>query len=90
MISGMTTRMDEGALPMRPYQLEDVERVERDWASGVRRPAVVVATGLGKSVESAHLATRWLQGERMAGGSPARAQDRSSAGDRRAAGRQGP
>jgi superfamily II DNA or RNA helicase len=67
MISGMATRMDEGALPLRPYQLEDVERVERDWASGVRRPAVVVATGLGKSVESAHLATRWLQRERLAG-----------------------
>lgn len=56
------------ALPLRDYQASDVQRVEDSWAAGVRRPAVVVATGLGKSVESAHLATRWLERERAAGG----------------------
>src|SRR5690349_16134810 len=64
MISAMTTH----ALPLRDYQADDVDRVEKSWAAGVRRPAVVVATGLGKSVESAHLATRWLERERLAGG----------------------
>lgn len=56
------------ALPLRDYQQSDIEKVEEGWRKGVRRPAVVVATGLGKSVESAHLATRWLHRERQAGG----------------------
>lgn len=64
-----TTKLDAGALPLRPFQEEDVTRVEQAWARGVRRPAVVVATGLGKSVESGHAAVRWLERERAAGGS---------------------
>lgn len=70
MISGMTTTgLDAGLLPLFPFQDEDVSRVESAWSKGVRRPAVVVATGLGKSVESAHLAVRWLEHERASGGS---------------------
>jgi len=52
-----------GALPMRDYQREDVEAVEAAWRRGLRRPAVVAATGLGKSVEIAHLIKRWQEGE---------------------------
>jgi len=65
----VTSALDAGALPLRDYQADDVSRVEAAWERGVRRPAVVVATGLGKSVESAHLAVRWLQRERASGGS---------------------
>ena len=48
-------------LPLRPYQLEAVEAVEAAWTRGVRRPAVVLPTGAGKTVVFAHLAARWLE-----------------------------
>lgn len=41
---------------LRPYQIEAVEAVRNAWAAGTRRPAVVAATGLGKSTMIAQLA----------------------------------
>jgi ATP-dependent helicase IRC3 len=42
-------------LPLRPYQREAVDAVEASWAAGMRRPAVVLPTGAGKTVVFAHL-----------------------------------
>lgn len=55
------------SLAPRDYQAEGVEAVERALARGVRRPAVVWATGLGKTVAFAHLAQRWLAERHRAG-----------------------
>lgn len=43
---------------LRPYQLEAVDAVESAWSTGMRRPAVVLPTGSGKSTVIAGLATR--------------------------------
>ena len=42
---------------LRGYQLEAVEAVERDWATGTNRVGVVHATGLGKSTVAGALAS---------------------------------
>jgi superfamily II DNA or RNA helicase len=41
---------------LRDYQAEDIERVRAAWARGITRPAIVWATGLGKSDPVAWLA----------------------------------
>ena len=41
---------------LRDYQAEDIERVRAAWRRGVTRPAIVWATGLGKSDPVAYLA----------------------------------
>ena len=41
---------------LRPYQVEAVEAVYHAWSQGIRRPAVVAATGLGKSSMIAQIA----------------------------------
>lgn len=41
---------------LRPYQAEDVEKVRAAWARGIARPAIVSATGTGKSSIIASLA----------------------------------
>lgn len=46
-------------LPLRPYQAEDLDKVESAWTQGVRRPALVWATGLGKTVLMARAAARF-------------------------------
>jgi ATP-dependent helicase IRC3 len=46
-------------LPMRDYQRECVDAVERAWATGMRRPGVVLPTGAGKTVVFAHVIDRW-------------------------------
>src|SRR5690606_27707208 len=38
------------ALRLRPYQTEALEAIREAWASGVLRPAVVLPTGMGKTV----------------------------------------
>lgn len=38
-------------LPLRPYQRSDIDDVYQAWTAGMNRPAVVAATGLGKTVE---------------------------------------
>ena len=42
-------------LPLRPYQTEAIEALEAGWAEGLQRQAVVLPTGLGKTVVFAHL-----------------------------------
>lgn len=44
-------------LTPRPYQQEAIAAVRDAWGRGVVRPAVVMATGLGKTVVFAHLAS---------------------------------
>lgn len=47
-------------LPLRSYQRDAVDAVHAAWAKGVRRPAVVLPTGSGKTVVFAHLLREWL------------------------------
>lgn len=56
--------MSAGILPPRPYQTETIEALEADWRAGVRRAAVVLPTGTGKTVVFAHLAQRWRAANR--------------------------
>lgn len=48
-------------LPMRNYQREGVEAVERAWEGGMRRPSLVLPTGAGKTVVFAHAAKRFRE-----------------------------
>jgi superfamily II DNA or RNA helicase len=64
MISGMGATLfgSEGwgesssLLPLRPYQEAAIDAVMASWARGVLRPAVVIATGGGKTVIFSHMA----------------------------------
>jgi superfamily II DNA or RNA helicase len=47
-------------LPLRPYQRSDIDDVTAAWSAGTNRPAVVAATGLGKTVEFATLAAEHI------------------------------
>lgn len=44
-----------GAFELRKYQQESVDAVQKDWAKGVNRTAVVLPTGMGKTISFAHL-----------------------------------
>lgn len=45
-------------LHLRPYQVEAVEAVEKDWREKIRRPALAMATGTGKTLTATHLISR--------------------------------
>lgn len=47
-------------LELRPYQKISIERVLTAWKDGMRRPAVLLPTGSGKTVIFSHLISRWL------------------------------
>lgn len=53
--------MTQSLLSPRPYQTECIDMVNKAWADGMRRPAVVLPTGSGKTVIFAHLATRFIR-----------------------------
>ena len=48
------------ALQLRPYQAEAISAILGEFASGRRRTAAVLPTGMGKTVIFAHLIRRWL------------------------------
>jgi superfamily II DNA or RNA helicase len=48
-----------GLLPMRDYQREAVGASEQAWEGGMRRPALVLPTGAGKTVVFAHAGQRF-------------------------------
>lgn len=47
--------MTRDLLSLRPYQREAIDKVTGAWAAGVRRPAVVLPTGMGKTVVFSHM-----------------------------------
>jgi superfamily II DNA or RNA helicase len=51
----------EPMLKLRPYQEAGVDAVFAEWQRGIRRTALVWATGLGKTVGFSHVAARHLQ-----------------------------
>lgn len=48
-------------LSLRPYQREAIDAATAAWAEGIRRPAVVLATGLGKSFIFAQMASEYIE-----------------------------
>jgi len=42
-------------LKLRDYQIEAIDAIKRSWTGGIKRPAVVLPTGAGKTVVFAHL-----------------------------------
>lgn len=55
--------MSATAIRMRPYQREAVDAVFAAWADGIRRPAIVLATGLGKTCIFSQLASEFIDRE---------------------------
>lgn len=55
-------------LKPRDYQTAAIDAVFAAWADGMRRPAVVLPTGAGKTVVFSHLIERWRR--RTAAGTP--------------------
>lgn len=51
-------------LRLRPYQSEAIEAVFEAWHQGMRRPAIVLPTGAGKTVVFAHLIQRFMDKQR--------------------------
>lgn len=49
-------------LRLRPYQCEAIDAVRFAWAGGMRRPAVVLPTGMGKTVIFATMIDEWFHG----------------------------
>ena len=43
---------------LRDYQTDAIDAIEKSWANGTTRPAVVLPTGAGKTVVFSHLAAR--------------------------------
>lgn len=48
-------------LKLRVYQREAIDSVTAAWAEGIRRPAIVLATGLGKTVIFSQLASEFRE-----------------------------
>jgi superfamily II DNA or RNA helicase len=51
-------------LPLRKYQHEALDAVDRELASGILRTAVVLPTGTGKTVVFSHLIARQVDAGR--------------------------
>lgn len=47
--------MSHELIRLRPYQREAIDAVKKAWVEGMRRPAVVLSTGAGKTVIMSHL-----------------------------------
>ena len=48
-------------LHLRNYQQETIDAVFKAWSEGMKRPAVVLPTGAGKTVVFAHLIKQWRE-----------------------------
>lgn len=48
-------------LSLRDYQTEAIQNVFQAWSSGIQRPAVVLPTGMGKTVIFSHLAIEFIR-----------------------------
>jgi len=57
--NGFEGRLDMSILSLRDYQHEAIGAVRQAWAEGVRRAAIVLPTGAGKTVVFAHVGA-WL------------------------------
>ena len=55
--------MNATSIRMRPYQREAIDAVTAAWAEGIRRPAIVLATGLGKTCIFSQLASEFIARE---------------------------
>ena len=52
-------------MQLRPYQNEAIDATFREFARGVKRTCVTMATGCGKTVYAAEVASRWQHGRVM-------------------------
>jgi len=50
---------------LRPYQREAIDAVFDAWSGGMQRPAVVLPTGMGKTVIFSHLAMEFIEQHRQ-------------------------
>lgn len=50
-------------LQLRPYQRECIDAIQAAWADGMQRPAVVLATGMGKTVVFSRMAAEHVAAE---------------------------
>lgn len=48
-------------IKLRPYQREAIDAVHKAWTSGMRRPAIVLPTGAGKTVVFSALVREWQE-----------------------------
>ena len=48
-------------LKLRDYQEQKINDVDAEWAKGIKRTAIVLATGTGKTVVFSHIAKRFLE-----------------------------
>lgn len=55
------------SIVLRPYQQDAVDAIEANWADGITRPAVVIATGGGKTTIFSHLIGRHVERLRKEG-----------------------
>jgi superfamily II DNA or RNA helicase len=64
-----TTPLEAGtmSITLRPYQTEAVAAIEASWAEGITRPAVVAATGAGKTTIFCELVGRHIERLRKEG-----------------------
>lgn len=54
-------------LKLRDYQRAAIDAVFGAWSEGMRRPAIVLPTGMGKTVVFAHLIQQWRNGPESIG-----------------------
>jgi superfamily II DNA or RNA helicase len=53
--------MNATAIHLRSYQREAIDAVTAAWSEGIKRPAIVLATGLGKTVIFSQLASEYRE-----------------------------
>jgi len=59
--------MSRNELPLRDYQRDAIDAVTRAWDKGIKRPAVVLPTGAGKTVILSHMVRERMIAQGMIG-----------------------